>query len=393
MIALVGADLVLPDRIVSGHALVISHGVIEAIVPVDRAPALTARIVDLSGCLVAPGFIDVHIHGLHGVDVLDSPDAVSAVARILPRYGVTAWCPTSVACTPELLHTLLQATQAERRSPAAHASRVAGAHLESNFINPDWKGAQPAGCLKTWHASPSADAAFRADDVWRVIDAHREDVAIVTLAPELPGGLDLVRALAQKGIRVSIGHSGATYDEAMEAIGAGVRHATHLFNRMSSLTSRSPGVVGAVLGSDSVSAEIICDGHHVHPSLIRLAVRAKSIARVMAITDATAAAGMPTGTRARLGEQSITTGAHTAVLDDGTLAGSILTMDAAFRMLIQLGFTVPEVSRLCATTAAESLGLHDTGVIAEGRRADLVVLDRRYRVRQTYLAGVPALEP
>ena len=234
---------------------------------------------------------------------------------------------------------------------------------------------------------------FSADDVWRVIDAYHADVSIVTLAPELPGGLELVRAVANKGIRVSIGHSGATYDEAKAAIQAGVRHATHLFNRMSSMTSRSPGVVGAVLDSSEVTAEIICDGHHVHPSLVGLAIRAKSIAKVMAITDGTAAAGLPTGARARLGDQDIIAGERTALLDDGTLAGSILTMDAAFRMLVGQGLPLTDVARLCASTAAESLGLRDAGQIAEGRRADLVVLDQDYRVRQTYVAGVEALEP
>ena len=393
MIALVGADLVLRDRILQRHALILRDGRIDAIVPDDEVSAGLTHVIHHAGCIIVPGFIDVHLHGLEGVDVLESPAAVSEVARRLPRYGVTAFCPTSVACAPDRLQVLVHATHEARRAPDVRASRVIGAHLESNFINPDWNGAQPAACLRTWSSSGVVGQTFSADDVWRVIDANHEDVAIVTLAPELPGGLDLVRALVAKGIRVSIGHSGASYDEAKTAIQAGVRHATHLFNRMSSMTSRSPGVVGAVLESTDVTAEIICDGHHVHPSLVALAITAKSISKVMAITDGTAAAGLPTGARARLGDQHIIAGERTALLDDGTLAGSILTMDAAFRMLASQGLALTDVARLCATTAAEALGLNDSGMIAEGRRADLVVLDQHHRVRQTYLAGVEALEP
>jgi N-acetylglucosamine-6-phosphate deacetylase len=161
---------------------------------------------------------------------------------------------------------------------------------------------------------------------------------------------------------------------------------------MSSMTSRSPGVVGAVLESNLVTAEIICDGHHVHPSLITTAVRAKSPSRIIAITDGTAASGLPKGARARLGAQTIIAGERTALLEDGTLAGSILTMDGAFRVLRRLGWTLPEVTRMCSTTPAEAVGLKNSGSIAPGNIADLVVLDADSRVRQTYIGGHPALE-
>jgi N-acetylglucosamine-6-phosphate deacetylase len=214
----------------------------------------------------------------------------------------------------------------------------------------------------------------------------------VTLAPELPGSLDLVRDLVAAGHRVSIGHSGATYDEARAAIAAGAQHATHLFNRMSSLTSRSPGVVGAVLESDAVCAEIICDGHHVHPSLVSMAIRLKSARRMMAITDGTAAAGLPVGARTRLGDQVIIAGPHTAVLDDGTVAGSLLTMDGAFRMLVsRLGTSLHDAARMCSTTPAEALSCREIGSIEAGKFADLAILSRDLRVIQTYVAGQPLL--
>jgi N-acetylglucosamine-6-phosphate deacetylase len=213
-------------------------------------------------------------------------------------------------------------------------------------------------------------------------------VGIVTLAPELPGGIDLVRDLVTHGLRVSLGHTGATYDEARAAIDAGARHATHLFNRMSLMSSRAPGVTGAVLESNAVAAELICDGVHVHPALMSMAIRAKTARRMMAITDGTAGAGLPAGSRTRIGDRPIVVTERCALLEDGTLAGSILSMDGAFRMLVnEVKLSLADASRMCSTTPAEELGLPEQGAIAPGKAADLVVLGRDLRVRQTYVAG------
>ena len=407
MIVLAGADLVLPDRVVPGGSLVIHDGRIEAIESrVIDAPA-GATLVDLTGHLIVPGFVDVHIHGLEGVDVLDGPNAIADVAARLPKYGVTAFCPTSIACQPSALTMMLSAVAAARLSPRPRSARVMPAHLESNFINPEWNGAQPRRCLRlppansqkpiTHNQEPITNneglAGFTAAEILAVITRAREDVGIITLAPELPGGMDLVRHFVSAGHRVSIGHTGATYDEARAAIDAGVCHATHLFNRMTPMASRTPGVVGAVLESEAVAAELICDGFHVHPSLMAVAIRAKGTRRVMAITDATAGAGLPIGTRSRLGDQAIIVTARTAELEDGTVAGSVLTMDSAFRTLVnRIGLPVFEAARMCATTPAAELGLVDRGSIALGLAADLVVLGADLQVRQTYIAGVATLE-
>lgn len=390
MIVFAGADLVLPDRVVPGGSLLVDGGTIVGVEPETVRPA-AAEFRPLTGHIVVPGFIDVHVHGVAGVDLLDGPDAVAAVAACLPHYGVTGFCPTSVACDPGTLAQFLAAVTRARAVPASGSAAVLGAHLESNFINPAWSGAQPVECLRTYRPAPAgaiSGDAFTADEIMRVLDAERASVGIVTVAPEMDGGIELVRLLRDRGHVVSIGHSGATYDQTVAAIAAGVTHATHLFNRMSPLGHRQPGVVGAVLASRAVAAEVICDGHHVHPEVMSLALRLKSADRVMAITDGTAVAGLPVGARARLGGQSIVGGPQTAVLEDGTLAGSRITMDAAFRTVAGLAsLSLPEAARLCATTPAAQLGLHDRGRLEPGLRADFVVLTRDLDVVETWIDG------
>ena len=405
---LAGADLVLPDRVVPRGTLVVRDGRIESIETRNIDGPAGATRIDCAGHVIVPGYIDVHVHGVEGIDVLAGGSAVAEIARRMPKFGVTGFCPTSVACDPSTLSDLLAAVTAAQSSPAPQSARVLPAHLESNFINPAWRGAQPPRCLRlppmgadrlrsggtsVLPASETAEGDFSAANILAVIARHGAATGIITLAPELPGGMDLVRRFVAAGHRVSIGHTGATYDEARAAIAAGVRHATHLFNRMSSPTSRSPGVVGAVLESEAVAAEIICDGFHVHLALVSLAIRMKSARRLMAITDGTAGSGLPVGSRTRLGDQEIVVTGRTAELADGTLAGSILTMDAAFRTLVQrAGVSLIDAAQMCSTTPATELGLAGVGAIAPGMTADLVVLGPGLAVRQTYLAGRPALE-
>jgi N-acetylglucosamine-6-phosphate deacetylase len=391
MMLLSGADLVLRDQVLPGASLLIEGGRITAIeARAIDGPTGTTRL-DVSGRIVVPGFIDVHVHGVEGVDTLDGGGAIAAIAARLPRYGVTSFCPTSVACEPAALSRMLTEVRAGRRAADGHGARVLPAHLESNFINAEYRGAQPLPCLRTPAGAAVAAAsgdAFTAGDVLDVIQRDRDAVGIVTVAPELEGGLELIRALRAAGHIVSVGHSGATFEQTRAAIEAGVTHATHLFNRMPPLHHRAPGVVGAVLGSEAVRAELICDGVHVHPALMALAIRTKGASGVMAITDGTAGAGLPTGSRARLGGRPIRVTARSAELDDGTLAGSILTMDQAFRMLVgTLGLSLVEAAALCATTPADQLGRADLGRIQVGAVSDLVVLDRSLAVEMTLLAG------
>jgi N-acetylglucosamine-6-phosphate deacetylase len=213
-------------------------------------------------------------------------------------------------------------------------------------------------------------------------------VKIVTLAPELTGATQLIRHLLDRGRRVSLGHSGATLEQGKAAIAAGAQQATHLFNRMPPLGHRDPGLAAAVLESDQVAAEIICDGIHVHPAMVHMSVALKRPERVMAITDATAAAGLPEGSRTKLGGSWIRVARSAAYLEDGTLAGSIASMDKVFRFLIKdVALSPVDAARLCSTTPADELGLRGFGRIEKDAVADLVVLDRHFNVKYTFVAG------
>jgi N-acetylglucosamine-6-phosphate deacetylase len=394
MIVLQGGDLVLPTRVIPAGAIVIDGERISAIDTRSRVAPSGARTVDARGTYVVPGFIDVHVHGVEGVDTLDGGDAIPSIAARLPRYGVTAFCPTTVACDPSTLAGVLRQIAHARVAPPSGSARVLPGHLESNFINPDYKGAQPAICLRlpprdtdTVSGVNSGDQ-FSATDILSAIAAARPDVGIVTLAPELPGSLELIRSLVAAGHRVALGHSAADFDTAIAAIEAGARHATHLFNRMPPVSHRAPGLAGAVLARADIAAELICDGVHVHPAMGQMAIAAKGIDRVMAITDGTSCSGLANGAAGRLGGRAIQVRDNVAVLKDGTLAGSTLTMDRAFRNLItRFQQTVIDAATLCATTPARELGLTGFGVIAEGAIADLVVLDRTFKVMHTLIGG------
>jgi N-acetylglucosamine-6-phosphate deacetylase len=387
MIVLSGA-LVLPDRVLTPGRLVIDA---------DRIVEIGPGVGASSNRYIVPGFIDVHVHGVDGVDTLDEKsqsNPVAAIAAALPRYGTTAFCPTTVACAPDTLARMLAHVRAARANPAPNAARVLAAHLESNFINPEFRGAQPLACLRLPRSAvareprSAGEQQFSATDVAAEIERGRDEIAIVTLAPELEGGLDLIRWLTARGHRVSLGHSGATYEQALDAIGSGARQATHLFNRMPPVGHRAPGLAGAVLRSGDIAAEIICDGYHVHPAVVHTTISAKGASRVMAITDGTALSGLRTGARGSLGGQPIVAGDSVALLPDGTFAGSMLTMDRAFRNLIaDVRLSMVDAAAVCATTPARELGLTGLGSLVRDAVADVVVLDDKFAVAETYVAG------
>ena len=385
MIVLSGADVVLPDRILRPGTIVLDGDRIVDVREGSRPASGTDRHLDLGNHVIVPGFIDVHVHGVEGTDTLDSETAVRTIAERLPRFGVTAFCPTSLACSPAVLRRMLVSIREARLHASRGAARVLPAHLESNFISPEYKGAQPLECLRLPHGK--VEGSFSGADILDVIAGARAEVGIITIAPELEGALDLIGDLASHGHHISLGHSGASYEEALAAIGAGARQATHLFNRMTPLNHRTPGLAAAVLERDEITAEVVCDAVHVHPSMVRVALAAKTPSRFMAITDGTAGSGLPRGTRTAIGGRRITVG-DIASLDDGTIAGSVLTMDRAFARLVDgMGVSLLDAAAVCATTPARALGLTDTGVIVPGAVADLAVLDHNFGVTHTFIGG------
>jgi N-acetylglucosamine-6-phosphate deacetylase len=398
MIVLSGAGIVLPNRLLDSGTIVIEQDRIVEISPGSRARGGADVHVDLTGHFVLPGFIDVHVHGLQGIDTQDGNAAIPRIAARLPRFGVTAFCPTSIACSPSALRQMLMEVRDARATPAPASARVLPAHLESNFINPEFNGAQPLDCLRSPRRGPGdaravAGGSFTGEEILDEIASARSEVGIITVAPELDSGLDLIRELAAHGHHLSLGHSGASYEEGLAGIDAGARQATHLFNRMPPLGHRRPGLAGAVLAHEEVTAEVICDGGHVHPAMVRMAIAAKRPSRIMAITDGTAGSGLPRGARATIGGRPIVVG-DLATLDDGTIAGSVLTMDRAFAKLVtEMGVSLVDAATMCATTPARALGLQGLGSIEAGAAADLVVLNRQLEVVRTFVGGqcVPAL--
>ena len=385
MIEITGAAVVLPDRVLEPGRVLIEGERITEVTPDTRGSRGTLH---LPQHFVVPGFVDVHVHGVEGFDTLDGAGAVRQIARRLPRFGVTAFCPTSVACAPDALGDLLAEIREVRAKPDADSSRVLPAHLESNFINPDFRGAQPLTCLRL-PSGPSRAGDFTGHDILAEIARARSQVGIVTMAPELEGALTLIGDLVRHGHRVSIGHTGATYEEAIAGVDAGARHVTHLFNRMTPIGHRSPGVVGAVFDRREVVAEVICDGFHVHPVVVRTALSVKGADGLIAITDGTAGSGLPRGAKAMLGGRPITVG-DVANLEDGTFAGSVLTMDGAFRVLVNgVRLSLVDAARMCATTPAAAMGLTDLGSIRPDAVADLVILGPRLEVFRTLIAGRP----
>ena len=383
-VLLSGGDVVMRDHVLSPGTVVLEDGVITEIALGSRPGRGALEHVDCTGLVVVPGFIDVHVHGVEGTDTLDGATAIAVIAERLPRYGVTAFCPTSMACAPAALKTMLDAVRASRE--ASGGARVLPAHLESNFINPEYRGAQPLECLRLpTNARPDGD--FSGAEILSEIHAASGDVGIMTIAPEIDGAIDLIRQLAAQGIFISLGHSGATYEEALEGIDAGARHATHLFNRMPPLNHRKPGLAAAVLESEALTAEVVCDGVHVHPAVVKMALAIKRPSGIMAITDGTAGAGLRQGARTSISGRPITV-RDAAYLDDGTLAGSVLTMDRAFaKLTTEMKVSLVDACRICSTTPAEALGLQGAGGIVEGWAADLVLLERDFSPRATYIAG------
>ena len=321
---------------------------------------------------VAPGFIDLQVNGGFGVEVGADPDAIRRLAARLPETGVTAFLPTIITSPPELYPKAIAAFHAAEDTPGA---RPLGLHLEGPFLSPQRHGAHRRDIIEA--ADP------RLLDDWLEGDAVR----LVTLAPERPDAPELIEKLRKRDLLISLGHSNATYEQFEAGIDAGARMATHLYNAMSPFGHREPGAIGAALLDDRVTVGLIADGGHSHPASLQLAVRAKGIDRIALVTDMMAAAGMPPGPY-MLGGQQVMVDRVSARLNDGTLAGSLLTMDRAVSNMMQwTDATMIDAVRMASEIPAQLLHLERMGRISVGNEADLVLLDANLHVYMTIIRG------
>lgn len=354
-------QLVTPQGVQAGE---LSFGErIEAVCQLSSAPER----------VIVPGFIDVHVHGGGGGDTMDGAEGVLNLARFHLQHGTTTLLPTTIT---NPLQWLLQALDgfSSARGSADDLPDLPGVHLEGPFISPQRLGAQPDFTVLP---TDTLIEQLLAPDVIRV----------VTMAPELPGALAAAAQFAVAGVRVSLGHTTDDGNATRELLGSfgGTASFTHLFNAMGGIQARSPGVAGTALLDQGSYAELIFDRQHVHDDVLRLALHCKG-KRLMFVTDAMRAAGLGDGPT-ELGGQAVTVSAGRAQLADGTLAGSVLTMDQAFRNALAIGLSLEQAVSLTSTAAASYLGLADRGQLAEGQRADLVVLDGDLNVEQVWVTG------
>lgn len=358
-----------PDGQVRDATITLSEGVIA------RIDSGIRRGADLAtDGVILPGFIDLQVNGAYGFDFTNDAATVTAVAARLPETGVTSFLPTLVtsefSAYPARIHAIKQAIQAQ----ASESAQILGVHLEGPYLNPKRKGAHPPSCIRK----------INLDEIraW----ADPSVTRIVTLAPELEGALEAIRMLRAAGLVVSEGHSDATYAQALAGFAAGANWGTHLYNAMAPLQHREPGLIGALLTS-AVPCGMIVDGIHAHPAMTALAYRSKGAGQIMLITDSMAAMGMGEG-RYLLGEHAVVVDSSGARLEDGTLAGSVLTMDQALRNTLAFtGCGLGDAVRMTSTNAARLLGLSRKGMIAPGCDADLVVLSPENSVLHTFTGG------
>jgi N-acetylglucosamine-6-phosphate deacetylase len=364
---LAGRDSLATGQVVEA-AIFIKDGVITRV-----APGLDPRAdVVVPEGLIAPGFVELQINGAYGVDFTTDAGSIVEASASLAAGGVTAFLPTVITSPFDgYPRRLAEAREAARE---ARGAEVLGLHLEGPYLSPRRPGAH----------DPSLLRAIDLDEMlaWAAPDIVR----IVTLAPELPGAAAAIRALRSRGILVGVGHSNASYEEAMAAFDGGIAWGTHLYNAMSPLGQREPGLMGALLVSP-VPVGLITDGVHSHPAMVKVAYRCKGADGIAIVTDAMEAMGMAPG-KYRLGDRTVIVDGNTARLADGTLAGSILTMDAGVRNMVEFsGCTLIEALAMASATPARILGLARKGRIAAGCDADLTILDGAGRVAATWARG------
>lgn len=379
-IVLTAALAITPLETIAGPVLVMEDGVITRLGPRSSVEIPTgAQVLDFPGAVLAPGFIDLHIHGSAGYDVMDAgPSALAAIESFLAKHGVTSYCPTTVTAPIDATLRALERLGAAAKSPAQSGrAHPVGIHLEGPFISAAKCGVHPVLDIQ-----PPSVSLF--ENLHSTAAGH---VRMMTVAPELPGAGDLIRAAVARGVRVSLGHSDALTAPARAAVAAGASHATHTFNAMRPLDHREPGILGLVLSDDRLSADIICDGVHLAPETVRLFLATKGGDRAVLITDAISATGMPDGVY-RLGNFEVQVKGSTC-LSHGKLAGSVLTMDLAVRNVMSIAqWSLASAVRLATLNPARVLGMEKkVGSLSPGLAADINILSPTGNIIRTFIAG------
>jgi N-acetylglucosamine-6-phosphate deacetylase len=383
MLALTADRLFTPLDVIEHPLVLIEDGrIVEISSRSDRAIPDQARRLDLPGAALAPGFVDIHIHGAAGYDVMEADAAgLSAIAALLAKHGVTSYFPTTVTASDDAtlraLENLAGAIERGTNDKDSAGARPLGIHLEGPFLSHARRGVHPTALLQ----EPTL---ARFDCFWQ---AARGRIKMMTIAPELPGALEVIAEAALRGVCVSLGHSDADFATTMRGIEAGGRHATHTFNAMRALGHRDPGILGAVLTDARVSADIIADGIHLDPAIIRMFLKLKGAEQSVLITDGIAATGMPDG-RYRLGPLEVDVKDGRAI-SNGSLAGSVLAMDLAVRNIMEFaGWGLGEAVRLATLNPAQAAGISSrSGKLIPGAPADIAVLNPKGEVLQTILGG------
>jgi N-acetylglucosamine-6-phosphate deacetylase len=365
----ISGRLVLEDSVVSG-TIAVEDDVIVAVETASTSGAAGAPYI-------TPGFVDVHVHGGGGHDAMGGRAALDGMARHLLRHGVTSFLPTGVSAPLDDLYRFVDEVRDWTPVAPTDGSQPLGPNLEGPWLSHAKKGAHDPTLLRN-------PADLRYED----LEAHLDGLRVVTVAPEIPGALELIAWLHARGIATSMGHSAATLEQAAAGYAAGGSTTTHLFNGMSGVDHRDPGLAVAALTDDDAYVELIADGIHVHPALWRLIVRSKPAGRLMLISDAIPLAGMGDG-RATIGGLDIEVVGHRVTLvGTDTLAGSVIALDTAVRNLVGSGIALPVAVAAASRNPLAMLGVTDRGRIAVGQRADLVELDDDLQVRRVMRGGI-----
>ncbi len=371
-----GGKVITPLEVIEEADVLIEDGHIFA-VGSGLSQAQTDETIDASGQIVAPGYVDIHLHGSAGHDTMDGTcEAIEAIARFLATRGVTSFCPTTLSQPTEDIMRAVRAVYDCMENGIEGGAQPLGLHLEGPCINVKKKGAQPEQHIR----------AATAIDYKQLFTLG--NIKLITLAPEIAENRELIAFARACGATVVVGHSSASYEDLVAAIELGVNHATHTFNQMEGLHHRKPGTVGGVLLLDQIYAEFIADGVHLHPAIVDMIVRLKGPDKAVAITDAISGAGMPDGDY-ELGGQKIVVKDGAVRLADGTLAGSALTLDQGVRNILKFTrATLVGAIQMATLTPARSIGVSDRkGSLEPGKDADLVLLDQDLNVVSTIVMG------